>query len=765
MATAVDRGALVPADGPARWGALALIVLVLTTVLAGVVWLQLQQLQQLQQLRASLHSGSDLRVVEMQRQETEYLQLREQWQRALDATTALDLRALSLRYEIWVGRVSMLQHDTPTRRMALGAQPRLDDTLRQVDALVARADAVLAGDVAPQARRAALAALHPQLLALGDPMHELALSAAHRAATDQTERTLALASHGRVTLGLTALLALLVLAFAGLSLRQMRLLSRRHAALQAMTDELATARAAAEAANQAKTRFLADMSHEMRTPFQGLLSMLSMLRDTPLDPRQVDYLRTARESADHLLAVLNDILDLSQLEAGRLQVHAAPTSLHGLLRDVESLMRPQALARQLELQLDIDRAVPPGARLDATRVKQVLFNLLSNAIKFSDRGQVTLEVRVHAGIDGRPELHLAVIDTGVGMDAPTLSRLFHRFERGEPASLGAVGGSGLGLEISRRLARLMGGDLKATSRPGQGSCFTLALPLHATPPLGLVVPPATPAHPATAPLLVLIAEDHPINRQVLATLLDGMGHRSHFVADGAEAIATVQRQRFDLVLMDLHMPDVDGIAATTAIRALPDRTAATVPIVALTADAFTDTRERCLVAGMNDFLSKPVSREKLGSLLRQLFGSGAGVGPELPGDALHAHAEMDEPDTLRLLDEAVAGRTRQALTPETYASLLVSYLEQSATTVDLMHRAVRDAQPLELRQLAHAARGPALNLGLPGLAVTARQLQDGAAHLPAHEVARLVQRFEDQVAATRGAAEQAGLLPTAVVTR
>jgi signal transduction histidine kinase/DNA-binding response OmpR family regulator len=762
MATAVDRGALGPADGLARWRALALIAGVLAAVLAGVGWLQWQHLQQ---LKASLRSGSDLRVVEMQRQETEYLQLREQWQRALDPSTELDLRALSLRYDIWVGRVSMLKHDTPTRRMALMAQPQLDDTLRQVDTLVARADPVLANDATPQARRAALVGLHPQLLALGDPMHELALSAAHRAANDQTERTLALASHSRVTLGLTALLALLVLAFAGLSLRQMRLLSRRHGALQAMADELADARAAAEAANHAKTRFLADMSHEMRTPFQGLLSMLSMLRDTPLDPRQVDYLRTAHESADHLLAVLNDILDLSQLEAGRLQVHAAPAALRELVRDVESLMRPQALARGLELQVDIDRAVPASVRLDATRVKQVLFNLLSNAIKFCDHGQVTLDLRVRPGTGGRPELHLCVTDTGAGMDAPTLARLFHRFERGEPASPGAIGGSGLGLEISRRLARLMGGELSATSRPGQGSCFTLSLPLDAAAELQAFVPLPAPALPATAQLQVLIAEDHPINRQVLAALLDAMGHRSHFVADGAEAIAAVQQQRFDLVLMDLHMPGVDGIAATRAIRALPDRTAATVPIVALTADAFTDTRERCLVAGMNDFLSKPVGREKLGSLLRQLFGSGAGVEASAPRDPLHARSDVDDADTVRLLDDATVGRTRQALSAGTFASLLASYLDQSASTVENMRHAVRDAQPLQLRQLAHAVLGPALNLGLPGLAATARQLQEGAAHLPAHEVARLVQRFEDQVAATRGAAERNGLLPAGAVTR
>ena len=744
-----------PAPGPTRWRALVLIVLVAAAVLVGVGALQVRQLTQ---LNHALQTGNELRVVEMQRQETEYLQLREQWQRAMDPSIPLDVRALMLRYDIWVGRVSMLKDNTVTRRSAIGAVPHLDETLALVDAFVKRADPLMAAEMPPPARRTVLGQLQPALLALGDPIHELALSAAHRATEDQTARHLLLARHTRLTLALSAALCLLVLAFAGLSLRQMRQLSHGQQVLHGLTTELRSARTAAESANQAKTRFLADMSHEMRTPFQGLLSMLSMLRDTNLDPRQVDYLRTATESADHLLAVLNDILDLSQLEAGRLQINPGTVPLRPLLQDVESLMRPQALSRQLALNVEIDPGVPQLAQLDGTRVKQVLFNLVSNAVKFSERGSVDVDLRVRDAEGPTPTLQFSVTDTGVGMDSDTVSRLFNRFERGTAGGPQAPAGNGLGLEISRSLARLMGGDLQVSSEPGRGSRFMFSVPLV------VLAAPSQPELaperelPATPRLQVLIAEDHPINRQVLAALLDGMGHHSHFVPTGDEALQAVQQQRFDLVLMDLHMPGLDGIEATRRIRALPDRTAATVPIVALTADAFTDTRERCLVAGMNDFLSKPVGREKLGALLRQLFGRGAGIEPATPRDPMQSRPEADDPDTVRLIDPVQSDRLSQSLGADMHRRLLTEYFDQAGAVVDGLRKAVREAQPLELRMHAHTARGAALNLGLPSLAATAQTLQDGAAHLPAHEVARLVQRFESQIAATRNAASQAGLL-------
>ncbi|MFT3822199.1 MAG: response regulator [Rubrivivax sp.] len=749
---------------PPRWPWLVLIGVVSALVLAGVVLLQVQQLGS---LNLALHNGSEVRTTQLHRQEVEYLQLREQWQRALDPTLALDLRALSLRYDIWVSRVALLRDDTAARRTAISVSKDLDDTLRRAEDFVRRADPLMAPELPAAARRAGLAELQPELVALGEDMRELSLAGAHLITEEQTTRNLVLSRYTRVSIALTALLALMVLAFAAFSLRQMRQLQRRHDALQALTADLHAARRAAEAHSRAKSHFLADMSHEIRTPFQGLLGMLGMLRDTGLDARQIDYLRTATESADHLLAVLNDILDMSQLEAGRLQLSAGPVTLRHLLQDVESLMRPQAHARQLALHVDADPAVPERARLDATRVKQVLFNLLSNAIKFSQRGTVELALRLQHDAEGGQRLLFAVTDTGPGMDGETVARLFERFERGPQGRAGAPRGSGLGLEISRSLARLMGGDLEVSSQPGRGSRFSFSLPLE--PVLGseaAVAPRELEgAGPPPQRLDVLVAEDHAVNRQVLAALLDSLGHRAHFVPNGNEAIAAVQRQRFDLVLMDLHMPDIDGIEATRRIRALPERTAATVPIVALTADAFTDTRERCLVAGMNNFLSKPVSRERLGALLRQLFGSSAGSDAAAASEPLPQRLDSPPAEAAPpLLDVQAVARTVELLSPARYADVLGDFLDQAPATAQRLRKAVRDAQPLELRVHAHATRGAALNLGLAALAATAEGLQNGAAHLPAHEVARLVQRFEDLIAATRHAAEQARLLPATAPT-
>jgi CheY-like chemotaxis protein len=433
--------------------------------------------------------------------------------------------------------------------------------------------------------------------------------------------------------------------------------------------------------------------------------------------------------------------------------------LRALLRDVEALMRPQASAKALALHLDTDPAVPERVMADPTRLKQVLFNLLSNAIKFSDRGAVVLDLRLRPGIPGEQELEFAVVDTGMGMDEATLGRLFTRFVQGDNSRSRRHPGAGLGLEISRNLARLMRGDITVSSRVGEGSCFTLRLPLTPVPATVEPAPKAAPILAAGARALhVLVAEDHPVNRQYIAALLENLGHQAEFASNGEAAVAAARETRFDLVLMDLHMPVLDGVAATRAIRALPQPARSTVPIVAMTADGFQETRERCLVAGMNDFLSKPVGREKLGSLLRQLFGSGAGVEPSAVRGPLQAGTDLGHPDAVRLLDLAHAERLRQSLGPDMLASLLADYFDQAGPAVSRLRAAVRDGQPLDLRGQAHAARGAALNLGLHGLAATAQTLHDGAAHLPAHEVARLVQRFEDQIAATHGVVRQAGLL-------
>jgi len=757
MAAAHDRRHLAHAAGrPLRVSWLGLAGFGLVLALLAVV---LVQARQFSLLRQAVQLGDDYVVLMVYQAETEHLRLRQQWRLAADDRLPLDEDALRLRYEIWVSRVDLL-HGERTRRL-IDEHEGYQDTLREVQELILRADRALGATPQVPLDRSFVVAMLPMLEGLTAPMHELSLGASHKVAEQQSLRARTVREQNQLGLALTVFLSVLTLAFAYTAMRQLRQLHDRRMALEELARKLRIARREAETASAAKSAFLANMSHEIRTPFHGLMGMLALLRETGLTPRQIDYLRTATESADHLLAILNDILDMSQLESGRVTLAVAPVDLRVLLREVEALMRPQAHAKPLALHIDADPGVPERVLADGTRLKQILFNLLSNAIKFTEHGAVVLDVRAREGAGGAMEIEFEVTDTGTGMDEPTMAHLFHRFAQGDSSRSRRHGGTGLGLEISRNLARLMGGDITARSKPGEGSCFTFRLPVQLPAPMA-----ATPADSAGAGmprarrLQVLVAEDHPVNREYMAALLETLGHEAHFSVNGEEAVRALKERRYDVVLMDLHMPVLDGEEATRVIRTLPDAGRSTVPIVALTADAFAETRERCLLAGMNDFLAKPVSPQKLAATLRRLFGSDPAdtvPGPDAP--SLRGPAWGDSQP---LVDEAALALALQGMSRDKLATLAQAFLDQGPDTVRRLRAAVRDAQTLELRTNAHAAKGAALNLGLAGLAATAEALQEGAAYLPAHEIARLVQRYEDLLPATRAALHRLGVLQAAV---
>lgn len=375
-----------------------------------------------------------------------------------------------------------------------------------------------------------------------------------------------------------------------------------------MLEALAERSQAAEAATVAKGQFLAAMSHELRTPMNGVIGMLDLLMKTDLDDDQRLRASTALSSARSLLTILNDILDFSKLEAGNIQLEVIPFSPRELVNDVAALIAAEANEKGLTLAVAINPGVPERIEGDPTRIRQVLINLLGNACKFTEQGEIMCRASYDDGA-----LRLEVRDHGIGLSEDQQTRVFRRFEQGDPSITRRFGGTGLGLTISKDLVELMGGQMGVASSLGAGSTFWFEIPA-AVAVAAETVPAPTPVGIPGRSLRVLAADDHPVNRMVIATYLETAGHTVTLATNGQEALEAVQLVDFDLVLMDIQMPVMDGLSATREIRSLGGA-ARDVPIIALTANAMAGDRERFLDAGMSDYVAKPIDP---GSLLETI---------------------------------------------------------------------------------------------------------------------------------------------------
>jgi len=382
-----------------------------------------------------------------------------------------------------------------------------------------------------------------------------------------------------------------------------------------MERELQRAREAAEAASKAKGVFLANMSHEIRTPLNGVLGLSAMLDSEDVPEETRSKIRLIRESGEMLKTIVDDVLDLSKIESGKLELEVAPFSLQEALEFAAGLYQKTAMEKSLQMRLNFDPRIPEQVVGDSTRLKQIVANLVNNAVKFTSSGSIDVRAEMASPAErGKPcRIRVSVTDSGIGIPEDRLKRLFQPFTQIDSSTNRRYGGTGLGLAISKRLIELMGGEIRVESTPGTKTTFEFTIVFQVA---DKVAAAAAPGIVTTSGMRILVAEDNPINQIVIMHMLRAKGHEVDLVDNGDAAVRQVQSSAYDLVLMDMQMPGMDGLEATRRIRGLGDAFA-DVPITALTASATTDDRIACLEAGMNDYVSKPLNQQALSVLLER----------------------------------------------------------------------------------------------------------------------------------------------------